>query len=170
MGHSIKLVWVSNSNPVLGNNNKSRDFWVYRCLVFIRNVQQLFHRVYYKCLTFAYLPLQIKGLWRLQPNPLKWIKKWHMHVLMLYKYFRDIMTNHENRYRAIPARRSKSSSNSAERKTDSYLETDLFFLGFQSAVITALCWLSSSVVDLSTTAVLQLWPVRAEGSRVELSA
>lgn len=92
-----------------------------------------------------------------------------MHVLMLYKYFRDIRTNHENRYRAIPARRSKSSSNCAERKTDSYLETDLFFLGFQSAVITALCWLSSSVVDLSTTAVLQLWPVRAEGSRVELS-
>lgn len=91
-----------------------------------------------------------------------------MHVL--YKYFRDIMTNHENRYRVIPARRSKSSSNSAERKTDLYLETDLFFLGFQSAVITALCWLSSSVVDLSTTAVLQLWPVRAEGSRVELSA
>lgn len=68
------------------------------------------------------------------------------------------------------ARRSKSSNNSAVRKTDSYLETDLFFLGFQTAVITALCWLSSSVVDLSITAELQLWPVRAKGSRVELSA
>lgn len=92
---------------------------------------------------------------------------------MLYKYFRDITKNHENRYRMIPTRRSKSSSNSAAQeqwgRQICTWRPICFSWAFRVPVITALCCLSSSVVDLSTTAATQLWPARAESSRVELS-
>ncbi len=91
---------------------------------------------------------------------------------MLYKYFRDITKNHEN-ISNDPCKEIKSSSNSAEQEQwGRQIRTwrpICFSWAFRVAVITALCCLSSSVVDLSTTAALQLWPARAESSRVELS-